>query len=85
MSASRSQKHNTKAERFTLAAKNEKIINDLLLQFAYTLTLFVLTIFVFNATAAYKYGQGAYTTTRSLMWVLFGVGLALGILFVFLY
>ena len=85
MSASSSQKHNTKAERLTMAAKNEKIINDLLLQFAYTLTLFVLTIFVFNATAAYKYGQGAYTTTRSLMWVLFGVGLALGILFVFLY
>lgn len=75
----------TKADRSKSAAKNEKIINDLLLQFAYTLSIAVLTIFVFNARGKYLYGHGAYVATRTAMWILFGLALVLGIVWAVLY
>lgn len=64
---------------------SEKIVNDLLLQFAYTLTAFVLTIIMFNAIAQFRYGHSGYLAARGFMWALFGVSLALGIFFVCLY
>ncbi len=75
----------SRADKASVAAKNEKIMSDLLLQFAYTLTVAVLTIFVFNATGEYRYGQGAYVVTRVAMWILMGLSLAAGIVFAFLY
>lgn len=84
MSAKKTKKMD-KHDRAVMAAKNEQIINDLLLQFAYTLTVSVLSIFVFNATANYRYGYGAYVTTRGFMWALFALSLILGIGFAFLY
>lgn len=69
----------------TKKQKHEKIVNDLLLQFAYTLTAFVLTIIMFNAIAQFRYGHSGYLAARGFMWTLFGVSVALGILFVSLY
>lgn len=79
MSRAKQRKHFDKPERAVIAKQNEKIINDFLLQFAYTLTMCVVTIFVFNALGAFKYGLGAYTTTKFIVWTLFVVCLALGI------
>ena len=72
-------------DNMTKKQKHEKIVNDLLLQFAYTLTAFVLTIVMFNAIAQFRYGHSGYLAARGFMWVLFGVSIALGILFVSLY
>lgn len=72
-------------DNMTKKQKHEKIINDLLLQFAYTLTAFVLTIIMFNAIAQFRYGHSGYLAARGFMWALFGVSAALGILFVCLY
>lgn len=83
--ASKKTKKSNRVDRAVIAGKNEKIINDLLLQFAYTLTIAVLTVFVFNATGDYKYGQGAYVTTRVAMWILFGISVAMGIIFAIMY
>ena len=38
----------TKQEKAILAKRNEKVINDFLLQFAYTLLIGVITIFAFT-------------------------------------
>ncbi|GEM_PF-2389757 len=51
----------------------EKITNDLLIQFAYTLVVAVLTIFVFNATGVFKYGIDTYNFVRGACWVLFAL------------
>lgn len=85
MSRSKQKKHFDNSERVVVAKKNEKIINDFLLQFAYTLTICVITIFVFNAMGAYKYGHGAYTATRFISWTLFVICLALGIISTVMY
>lgn len=85
MSSSKPKKSIDKSERIDIAKKNEKIINDLLLQFAYTLTICVLTIFVFNATAEFKYGLSAYDAVRGFMWVLFAAAIITGIIFAVMY
>ena len=72
-------------DNMTKKQKHEKIVNDLLLQFAYTLTAFVLTIIMFNAIAQFRYGHSGYLMARGFMWTLFGISVALGILFICLY
>ncbi len=85
MSRSKQKKHFDKPERAVIAKKNEKIINDFLLQFAYTLTICVITIFAFNALGSFKYGLGAYTATKFISWTLFVVCLAIGIILTVMY
>lgn len=76
----KSKKHiqNTQ-DKAAVAKQNEKIINDLLLQFAYTLTVGVISIFVYNAIGMVKYGVGAYSASVIFMWVLFAISLVGGI------
>ena len=64
--------------------KNEKVINDFLLQFAYTLMIGVISIFMYNA-ANFRYGSGAYDFSNKLMWIVFAISLILCILFAALY
>lgn len=76
-------KSNNKPDKAALAEKNEKITNDLLIQFAYTLIISVLTVFEFNATGIYKYGQNTYNAARVTSWILFVVFIFMGIFFIF--
>ena len=85
MARAKQKKQFDRSERAVIAKQNEKIINDFLLQFAYTLTMCVITIFAFNALASYRYGAGAYTATRFASWTLFVVCLAVGIILTVLY
>jgi len=57
----------TKQEKAILAKKNEKVINDFLLQFAYTLLIGVITIFAFNGIANYSYGPETYMSMIKFM------------------
>lgn len=82
MSSAKSKKH---PDRAFVTEKREKITNDLLLQFAYTLTICVLSIYVYNATALVQYGNSMLYGTRGVLWVLFFVFLVLGIFFTCLY
>lgn len=84
MSAAKSERK-FKMNNVSKKQTREKIVNDLLLQFAYTLTAFVLTIIMFNALAQFRYGHSGYIAARGFMWTLFGVSVALGILFIYLY
>lgn len=80
------QKKQNIADKAVIARENEKIINDFLLQFAYTLTIGVITIFMYNAlTYRNGYGYDAYIFANKISWFAFAVTLVLGILFIALY
>ena len=81
MAKTKQNKHEILKDKAVVAKQNEKIINDFLLQFAYTLTIGVISIFVYNATGVFQYGMGAYNFTRTFMWVLFAAALVAGITF----
>lgn len=85
MSASKPKKTNSMADKMSLKQKNEKIINDLLLQFAYTLTICVFTIFIYNATVNISYGTGMYYATRGFSWAMVAISLIVGVLCLVLY
>ena len=85
MSRAKQKKYFNKPERAVVAKQNEKIINDFLLQFAYTLTMCVITIFAFNALGSVNYGYGTYTTIKFVSWTLFVVCLAVGIILTVMY
>lgn len=73
-------------DKAAVARQNEKIINDILLQFAYTLTIGVISIFMFNAlTYRNGYDYSAYVFANKFSWFAFAVTLVLGILFAALY
>ena len=81
MAKSKQTKHEILKDKAYVAKQNEKIINDFLAQFAYTLTIGALSIFVYNAIGAFNYGLGAYNFTRVFIWIVFAIALAFGILF----
>ena len=60
-------KHDSIKEKAVLAKRSEKIINDFLLQFAYTLLIGVVTIFAFNGIANYSYGGETYLSMTAFM------------------
>ncbi len=62
-----------------IAKQNERIINDFLLQFAYTLSIGVLTIFIYNGMGIYAYGAETYGIMKTIVNILAGVSFALGI------
>lgn len=68
-------------DRVILAKQNEKIINDFLLQFAYTLTIGVVTIFMYNGIALHGYGYEAHKAMVSFMSAASVVTFILGIIF----
>jgi magnesium-transporting ATPase (P-type) len=84
MANMKQNKHNNIKEKAIIAKKNEKVINDFLLQFAYTLMIGVISIFMYNA-ANFRYGSGAYDFSNKLMWIVFAISLILCILFAALY
>lgn len=83
MARQKNHVQNTK-DKAAAARQNEKIINDFLLQFAYTLTIGVISIFMYNA-ANYMYGYGAYNFSSKLMWSVFAITAVLCIVFAVLY
>lgn len=85
MSRAKSKKQFNRPERAAIAKQNEKIINDFLLQFAYTLTVCVITIFAFNSLGAFKYGLGAYNAAKFMSWTFFVICLAAGIISTVMY
>ena len=85
MARAKQKKQFDRSERAVIAKQNEKIINDFLLQFAYTLTMCVITIFAYNAIAAVNYGSDTARTMRFISWALFVVCLAVGIILTVVY
>ncbi len=84
MAKMKQSKHDSVKEKATLAKRNEKVINDFLLQFAYTLTIGVISIFMYNASN-FMYGDAAYRASNKFMWGLFALTLVLCIAFLVLY
>lgn len=83
MARQKNHVQNTK-DKAAVVRQNEKIINDFLLQFAYTITIGVISIFMYNA-ANYMYGYGAYNFSSKLMWGVFVITAVLCIVFAVLY
>ncbi len=81
MAKTKNNKYEIFKDKALVEKQNEKIINDFLVQFAYTLSIGVLSIFVYNAIGAFNYGLGAYNFTRVFVWVAFALALILGIVF----
>lgn len=81
MAKSKQNKHEVFKDKAFVEKQNEKIINDFLVQFAYTLTIGVISIFVYNAIGAFNYGLAAYNFTKTFVWIAFAFALALGIIF----
>ena len=67
MAKMKQTKHDNIKEKAVIAQKNEKVINDFLLQFAYTLLIGVITIFAFNGIANYSYGPETYGSMVNFM------------------
>ena len=84
MANMKQNKHNNIKEKAIIAKKNEKVINDFLLQFAYTLMIGVISIFMYNASN-FMYGDAAYKASNKLMWTAFTITLVLCIAFAVLY
>ena len=68
-------------DKAVLAKQNEKIINDFLLQFAYTLTIGVISIFMYNGIAMLGYGFETYNSMVGFAKGAAFVTLILGIVF----
>ena len=79
MSSAKQKRYQNKSEKAIISDKREKLISDLLLQFAYTLTICVLSIFVYNATGLVQYGNGVLHATRGILWAVLVASLGLGI------
>ena len=67
MAKMKQTKHDGIKEKAVIAQKNEKVINDFLLQFAYTLLIGVITIFAYNGIANISYGVETYESMVSFM------------------
>ena len=67
MAKMKQTKHDNIKEKAVIAQKNEKVINDFLLQFAYTLLIGVITIFAYNGIANLSYGIETYESMNSFM------------------
>ncbi len=86
MAGTKQKRHyQSMTDKAVMARENEKIINDFLLQFAYTLTIGVISIFIYNALGIFGYGLDVYNGTRALMWTIFGICFAGGIALTILY
>ena len=57
--------------------KSEKISNDFLLQFAYSIASSIVLLFVYNASL-FRYGGGIGSAMPKVLWVLFGIFVLLG-------
>ncbi len=84
MAKMKQSKHDNIKEKATLAKRNEKVVNDFLLQFAYTLLIGVVSIFMYNA-ANFMYGDNGYRASHKLMWGVFAITLVLCIIFAVVY
>lgn len=66
------------------ALKEEKIVNDFLLQFAYSIFATMLLMYIYNGRM-FKYGADICVAMPAVIWILFGVFAVLGIVFMFLH
>lgn len=73
-------------DKAALARKNEKIISDLLLQFAYTLTIGVITIFMYNGICVLGYGLDTHYSMINFMqkvaWLTFILGVVFAVWYI---
>jgi hypothetical protein len=65
-------------------SKSEKIANDFLLQFAYAIAASILLLYIYNASL-FKYGGNLGSAMPKILWVLFGLAAAGGIVFIVLW
>lgn len=62
----------------------EKIVNDFLLQFTYSIFAAMLMLYIYNGRM-FKYGAGIGTAMPAIIWTLFGIFAVLGIYFIYMY
>ena len=74
-------KHERIRDKANLARQNEKIISDFLLQFAYTLTIGVISIFMYNGIAMVGYGLDTHNSMVGFMQNIALITFVLGIVF----
>lgn len=67
MAKMKQSKHDSIREKVSLAKRNEKVINDFLLQFAYTLLIGVVSIFAYNGIANISYGYETHIAMIDFM------------------
>lgn len=65
-------------------SQKEKIANDFLLQFAYAIGASIILLFIYNASL-FKYGGTLGSAMPKILWVLFGICAAAGIVFIVLW
>lgn len=62
----------------------EKIVNDFLLQFTYSIFAAMLLMYIYNGRM-FKYGNGVGAAMPAIIWTLFAIFAVLGIYFVYKY
>lgn len=62
----------------------EKIVNDFLLQFTYSIFAAMLMLYIYNGRM-FKYGAEIGTAMPAIIWTLFGIFAVLGIYFICMY
>ncbi len=75
---------NNKVKKAELIAKEEKIVNDFLLQFAYSIFSAMLLMYIYNGRM-FKYGADICLAMPAIIWTLFGIFAVLGIVFTVLH
>lgn len=74
---------NNKVKKAEKIAMEEKIVNDFLLQFAYSIFSAMLLMYIYNGRM-FKYGADICLAMPKVIWVLFGIFAVLGIVFLVL-
>ncbi len=73
-----------KKEKALKTVTKEKIVNDFLLQFTYSIFAAMLLMYIYNGRM-FKYGNGIGLAMPAIIWTLFGIFAVLGIIFVYKY
>lgn len=76
--------NNSKDLKAKKIALKDKIVNDFLLQFTYSILGAMLLMYIYNGRL-FKYGSSVGNAMPALIWTLFGIFAVLGIIFVYLY
>ncbi len=76
--------NNSKEIKAKKAAMQEKIVNDFLLQFTFSILSAMLLMYIYNGRL-FKYGSSVGNSMPAFIWILFGVFAVLGIIFTYLY
>ncbi len=76
--------NNSKENKAKKAAIQEKIVNDFLLQFTFSIVSAMLLLYIYNGRL-FKYGSSVGNSMPAFIWTLFAVFAVLGIIFTYFY